>query len=163
MARRSKYSMPASAAFRAARPCNPRPTVRRGECINMMHSTPLIRNQIFTRAAATSLTLTRQKTMRCITGANHALRLLRDRKKRCSHRLQRKGTMPIQRNIMSSSRRCDLRMLRSRHFGHETAIAGNLLKILRPGEVGVPMAASAAFRAARCCNAQCVRAAVGYR
>ena len=75
---------------------------------------------------------------RCKTGADQARMLLRKRKKRCSHRLQRKGTMPMRFSRRSSSRRCDLRMLCSRHFGHETAIASNLLKILRPGEGGVP-------------------------
>jgi len=100
------------------------------QCITMMHSPRSNRNQIFTRAAATSLTLTRQKTMRCITGANHALRLLRNRKKRCAQRLQRKGTMPTMRNRISNSRRCDLRILHSRHFGHDIAIASNLLKEL---------------------------------
>jgi hypothetical protein len=45
MARRSRSSKATSAAFRAARPRRLRATVRRGECINMMHSTPRIRNK----------------------------------------------------------------------------------------------------------------------
>ncbi len=45
MARRSRSSTAASAAFRASRPRKLRATVRRGECINMMHSTLRIRNR----------------------------------------------------------------------------------------------------------------------
>jgi hypothetical protein len=51
---------------------------------------------------------------------------LRDRKKRCSQTLQRKGTMPIDVRKISNSRRCDLRMLDSRHFGHVIAMASKL-------------------------------------
>jgi hypothetical protein len=51
--------------------------------------------------------------------------------------LQRKGTMPMLRNKKSNSRCCDIRMLRSRHFGHEITIASNLLKNQRPGEAGI--------------------------
>jgi hypothetical protein len=38
--------------------------------------------------------------------------------------------MPTMRNRISNSRRCDLRILHSRHFGHDIAIASNLLKEL---------------------------------
>jgi hypothetical protein len=61
-------------------------------------------------------------------GAIQARRLLRNRKKRCSQRLQRKGTMPMLRKIKSNNRWCDRRMSGSWHFGHLTAIVGNLLK-----------------------------------
>jgi hypothetical protein len=47
------------------------------------------------------------------TGADQARRCLRNRKKRCSQMLQRKGTMPMLRSRKSNSLRCDLRMSRS--------------------------------------------------
>ena len=95
------------------------------------------------------------------TGADQARRLLRNRKKRCSQMLQRKGTMPMLRNRKSNSRRCDLRMSGSWHFGHRNSHSRQSPENLWPGEVDVPMAASAAFRAARPCKSQGHSAARG--
>jgi hypothetical protein len=67
--------------------------------------------------------------------------------------LQRNGTIPMLRKIKSISRRCDLRTSCSWHFGHLTAIAGNLLNTLGPVNC-VFHAPSTAYRVAPACNPQ---------
>jgi hypothetical protein len=78
------------------------------------------------------------------------LRLLRDRKNRCSHTLQRKGTMPMLRNRKSNMRRCDLRTFVSRHFGQEIVMTAISLETLRPSEVSLQWRLSPPRAASRC-------------
>ena len=57
-----------------------------------------------------------------------AFKSLRNRKKRCWQAVQRNGTIPMLLRIKSSGRQRDLRIFGSRHFGHVTVMAVNLLR-----------------------------------
>ena len=71
------------------------------------------------------------------------LNSLLNQKKRCSQTLRRRGTMPMVRSKKSSSRRCDLRIFDSRHFGQVVAMSCSLLRTLGSARVGVQIAAHA--------------------
>jgi hypothetical protein len=84
--------------------------------------------------------------------ASTSPRLLRNRKNRYSHRLHRSGTIPILRKKISRNRRCDLRTLGSRHFGHVTITMASKLLGPRRARRSKYSSGSRRVSSARCCN-----------